>query len=609
MPSQLQLPRREASLPVLGDIEQSWQRSLQAGVSPRLQAAPLVLGEDGLHAARARCDWLKVAEAVLTPQLEVVQGQGHVLTLFDAAGRMLCSVGDPFVLEQLDDIHFIPGADWSEAAAGTNGPGTALATGRPVHVVGPEHFCAAWHPWHCAAVPLHGPSGEVLGALDVSGPTQRADPRILQLARTLGVTVEQALLARAYRRQALVLARYAELTAKYPLDALLALDVDGRVLQATGAAKARGLPARVKVPPGATGLTQAPPHAPWLEGAAVHPVHDEQLRIGACLVVREARRMLRRAGPVASAAVRYRFEDVVGPGLRATVALTRSAAVTQMPVLVLGESGVGKELLAQAIHAESPRRDGPFVAVNCAALARDLVESELFGYVGGAFSGARSEGALGRFEAAHGGTLFLDEVGELPLPAQAALLRALQEKVVTPVGSVEGRPVDVRIVSATNRKLEDAVKQGTFRLDLLHRLNVIAVEVPPLRARMGDLGPLVEHLVASIEVETGLRVQVPPAVRAALERHDWPGNVRELENVLRRLAVLGRDREVTVEDLPFAPAVKSGGADVQVQRLLEVIHSARNMAEAAARLGINRSTLYRQLERLGLRPARTVVGD
>jgi transcriptional regulator of acetoin/glycerol metabolism len=604
MPELHEAAMREPSLPVL---RESWSRSTQAGVSPRMSAAPLVLDEDGLFAARARCDWLAVAESVLSPQLEVVQGSGHVLTLFDAAGHMLVAAGDPFVLEQLDDIHFIPGADWSEASAGTNGPGTALATGNAVHVVGSEHFCAAWHPWHCAAVPLHGPAGDVIGALDVSGPTQRADPRILQLARTLGVTVEQALLARSYRRQTLVLARYAELSARYPLDVLLCLDGDGRVLQANGAARARGLPARVRLPPGATGVAVAPPMAPWLEGASVYPVQDEGARVGACLVVREAKKSLRRSAPASIAQSRYRFEDVVGSGLRATVALARSAATTHMPVLLLGESGVGKELLAQAIHAESPRRDGPFIAVNCAALARDLVESELFGYVGGAFSGARSEGALGRFEAAHGGTLFLDEVGDLPLPAQATLLRALQEKVVTPVGSVETRAVDVRVVSATNRKLEDAVKAGTFRLDLLHRLNVIAVEVPSLRHRMGDLTELVDHLASSIEAETGLKVQVPVPVRAALERHSWPGNVRELENVLRRLAVLGRDRPVTVEDLPFHVGPPQAGADAQVQRLLDVIHSARNMAEAAARLGVNRSTLYRQLERLGLKPRRTAT--
>lgn len=607
MPMRTELQSRESSLPAPKEIQESWARSAGAGVSRSLAAAPLVMGVDALSVARERSDWHGLAREVLAPQLDTVQGAGHVLTLFDTSGRMLSSDGDPFVLERLDDIHFIPGADWSEDVVGTNGPGTALATGRAVHVVGPEHFCTAWHPWHCAAVPVRGPAGDVVGVLDVSGPRDRADTRVLQLARMLGLSVEQALLARAYRRQTLVLARYAELTAKYPLEALVALDADGQVLQATGPAKARGLPARLKLPVAGGGVAAPPPQAPWLEGASVHAVHEAAgARVGACLVMRENRRTLRRAH-AAAATTRYTFGDLVGAGLRDTIALARSAATTSMPVLLLGESGVGKEVLAQAIHAASPRHDAPFVAVNCAALSRELVESELFGYVGGAFSGARADGAIGRFEAAHGGTLFLDEVGELPRSAQAALLRALQEHVVTPVGSTESRHVDVRIISATNRRLDDAVKDGSFRLDLLHRLNVIQVSVPPLRERLDDL-PALEHLGAQLASE-GLAVELPEAVRAAFDRHTWPGNVRELDNVLRRLAVIARERPPRVDDLPFKPSAPGATGNLQVQQLLDVIHSARNMAEAAARLGINRSTLYRQLERLGLKPRRTATPE
>ncbi|MCU0696369.1 MAG: sigma-54-dependent Fis family transcriptional regulator [Myxococcaceae bacterium] len=597
----------EASTPLLREVRESWSRCAEVGLSRELRAAPLVLDEEGLFTRRQRSPWLVEAEAALAPHIELVQGSGHVLTLFDTEGIMLASAGDPFVLEQLDDIHFVPGANWSEERAGTNGPGTALATRRPAHIVGPEHFCGAWHPWHCAAVPVWSPAGDLLGALDVSGPARRADSRIFALARLLGTTVEQALRTSALERQARVLSRYAELCVRAPGEALVAVDAEGVVLQATGAAKARGLPERLLVPPNVTGLQAGPPQASWLAGATVVPLVDGGRRVGACLVQREAaRRPSRRALAVTPNGTRYTFADLAGAGLREVVALARSVAPTTLPVLVTGESGVGKEVVAQAIHVDSARPDGPFVAVNCAALARDLVESELFGYVGGAFSGARSNGAPGRFEAAHGGTLFLDEVGELPPTAQAALLRALQEKVITPVGGTEARQVDVRLIAATNRDLSHAVKVGLFRLDLLHRLNVIEVKVPPLRERLGDLPVLVEHLSAVVESELGLPVRLGDAVRERLARHDWPGNVRELENVLRRLAVLGRERPVTEHDLPFDAAAPVR-LDGQVQRLLDVIHSTKNMAEAAARLGINRSTLYRQLERLGLKPGRTAT--
>jgi transcriptional regulator of acetoin/glycerol metabolism len=275
---------------VVRDIRESWERSSLAGVSPTLAAAPLVLNEDALFTAREQNDWLCLAEAVLTPQLELVQGSGHVLTLFDTRGHMLCSAGDPFVLEQLDDIHFIPGSDWSEGSAGTNGPGTALATRRAVHVVGREHFCEAWSPWHCAAVPLHDPAGDLLGALDISGPSQRADVKVLQLAKTLGLTVEQALQARQWKRRSLVLARFAELASRYAGEPMLAVDAEGLVFQATSAAQARGVPVRLKLPRGVSGLGAPPPQATWLEGATVFPVHEGSARIGAVLLARQSAR-------------------------------------------------------------------------------------------------------------------------------------------------------------------------------------------------------------------------------------------------------------------------------------------------------------------------------
>jgi transcriptional regulator of acetoin/glycerol metabolism len=576
-----------------------------------LSAAPLDLDDESLALARRRTDWLELAEQVLTPQLQLVRDSGHVLTLFDAHGRMLSSRGDPHVLEGLERIHFKPGANWSEGRAGTNGPGTALASGQAVHIVGSEHYCEAWHPWHCAAVPIRAPDTTVVGALDVSGSYLSAQPWSLHFAQLLVGCVEQALAARAARWRGLLMARFAELASRYPTDLVAVVDHQGSVIGANGQARARGCPPRLSLRQGQVERTPETPA--WLTQAQVHEVREDDVRLGACVVAGEPRLRPQRRATRAGASTRYTFEDLLGqaPTLLRALALARATAPTTMPVLVLGESGVGKEVLAQSIHASSPRRAAPFVAVNCAALSRELVESELFGYEGGAFSGARAEGQVGRFETADGGTLFLDEVGELPLPAQAALLRVLQEQEVTPVGSSTPRRVDVRVVAATNRPLEEAVAQGRFRLDLYHRLAVVPVTLPPLRERLEDLPLLVDHLTERLQAETGLALQVGPEVRAAFRAHTWPGNVRELDNALRRLAVVAQGREATLDDLPegFCPAPTAGGRgrlDEHVQRLVSVIDSAGSMAEAAARLGITRSTLYRQLERLGLKPRRTV---
>jgi transcriptional regulator of acetoin/glycerol metabolism len=520
------------------------------------------------------------------------------------------------VLERLEDIHFKPGANWSEAVAGTNGPGTALASGQAVHIIGAEHYCAAWHPWHCAAVPIHAPDASIVGALDVSGAHQSAQPWSLHFANLLAGCVEQALGARAARWRGLLMARFGEVASRYPGDLVAVVDHQGLLVCANGAARTRGCPVRVSLRHGQVVRT---PDAPlWLADAHVHEVREGEVRLGACLVAQEPRPRVSSRRPQPQRPVgttRYSFQDLLGhaPALTHAVELALVTAPTDMPVLVLGESGVGKEVLAQSIHAASGRRAGPFVAVNCAALSRELIESELFGYVGGAFSGARPEGQVGRFEAADGGTLFLDEVGELPLPAQAALLRVLQEHEVTPVGANAPRRVDVRVLAATNRPLEDAVAQGRFRLDLFHRLAVVPVTLPPLRERLEDLPLLVKHLTDRLQVEAGLSLSLAPGVLEALRAHAWPGNVRELDNVLRRLAVVSAGRVATVEDLPEGLRAKGASAsrlDEHMQRLVAVIDSAANMSEAAARLGITRSTLYRQLERLGLKPRRTVArGD
>jgi transcriptional regulator of acetoin/glycerol metabolism len=568
-----------------------------------LTAVPLAFTHDALHSLREGLDWLPVAEQVLAPHAALVRESGHVLTLFDLEGHMVSSAGDPHTLARLEDIHFMPGASWAEDVAGTNGPGTALATRAPVHVVGAEHYCEAWHAWHCAAVPLTGPGGELLGALDLSGARLKATPWALQTAQLLAGLVEQGLAARESARQVAVLGRYAELMARYPSEALFAVDARGVVLAANAAARARGAPARLPVH-GCRTLGPTP-GAAWLHDATVFPVGS---RDGAVVL---ARLEVTRPSARRPASTRYTFDDLIGraPALVKAIAGAKAASTTRLPVLVRGESGVGKEVLAQAIHAASDRHAGPFVAVNCAALSAELVESELFGYAEGAFSGARAGGQRGKFEHADGGTIFLDEVGELPLAAQATLLRVLQEGELAVVGAALPRRVDVRVVAATNAPLDEAVREGRFRLDLFHRLDVLAVTLPPLRDRVGDLPMLVEHLRARVERDAGFPLLLGEGVLEALAAHAWPGNVRELENVLRRVAVQAQGATVEVGHLPFDRSTQaaSPGREPHAAHLMAVVQRSKNMTEAAASLGVTRSTLYRQLERLNLRPGRTVV--
>ena len=339
------------------------------------------------------------------------------------------------------------------------------------------------------------------------------------------------------------------------------------------------------------------------------PMNVEEIRAA----VRRA--LARRPDAAAAAGAVEPAAGMVGrtPAMVEVYTTIARVAPAMSTVLVLGESGTGKELAARAIHRHSPRRDGPFVAVDCTALTETLLESELFGHVRGAFTGAVTD-APGLFLEAHGGTIFLDEIGDIGLPLQAKLLRVLQERQVRPVGGTQWRAVDVRVVAATNRDLAAAVTAGQFREDLYYRLNVVALHLPPLRERRDDIPLLVEHLVQRAAAQCGKPVAgVSAAALATLCAYDWPGNVRELAHALERSVALARDSVLDVEDLPavIRGARSQPAADLAadlptleqlkhryIQHVVE-LHGG-NVSRAAAVLGIERRSLYRMLRRYGI---------
>ncbi|QRK09654.1 sigma-54-dependent Fis family transcriptional regulator [Archangium violaceum] len=323
----------------------------------------------------------------------------------------------------------------------------------------------------------------------------------------------------------------------------------------------------------------------------------------------EVRRLRRALGEVSADG------GVVGesPALRRVYELIDRMADSDASVLIMGESGTGKEVAARALHARSRRHDGPFVAINCAAMPEQLLESELFGHARGAFTDARTA-RTGLFVKANGGTLFLDEVGEMPLTLQPKLLRALQERTVRPVGGDTEVPFDARIVAATNRDLELAVEEGRFREDLYYRLNVIGLELPPLRARGNDVLLLAQRFLEHFASRGGKRVVgLSPAAAQRLLAYTWPGNVRELQNCIERAVALTSYEQLTVEDLPErirdyrAPSSTAQGNDVSelvsleemerryIQRVLETVGGSRTLASRI--LGVDRKTLYRKLGR------------
>lgn len=315
---------------------------------------------------------------------------------------------------------------------------------------------------------------------------------------------------------------------------------------------------------------------------------------------------------------KYSFQSMIGESgpFNEAIRIARKAAKSDMSVLLTGETGTGKEVFANAIHYASERKNRPIIRINCAAIPAELMESELFGYAEGSFTGAVKGGKKGKFELANGGTVFLDEIGDMPLTMQAKLLRVLQEKELEKVGSSETIPVDVRIISATNHNLEDMVRNGTFREDLYYRLNVIRVEIPPLRERFDDIGLFVEAFLADLNEKYETEVTISPDALKVLKQYKWPGNIRELKNVVDRSYSLVDDSIIDISHLPKSilvknrlPVLMKTGKnlpdlvdDFEKEILISYLEkNSYNCVKTAEELGIHRATLYNKLEKLKIR--------
>ena len=345
------------------------------------------------------------------------------------------------------------------------------------------------------------------------------------------------------------------------------------------------------------------------------------------LILRTVAEVSRLISKISGNQAKVRFQDIIGKSdsMRQLIAFAQKIAATDGTVIIEGESGTGKELFAQSIHNGSPRKGGPFVAINCGSIPRDLIESELFGYADGAFTGARKGGKPGKFELANNGTIFLDEIGDMPLEQQISLLRVIQERAVQRIGGEKVIPVDVRIICATNKDLYQEIISGGFRQELYYRLNVINLEIPALRLRKEDIPVLFDHFLKKLN-HSNTVIRVEDGVYKALRQYDWPGNVRELQNITERTFFMCRGDVIAVEDLPnhiqgrtsylFSPgqeampgppqttladqrkADKRRGEEEERQRIQALLREYdNNVTRAAAAMGISRTAFYRKLKK------------
>ena len=604
---------------VRGLVLNSWQRSLGGGVDPGIMVAPITAQERELITLRERNRELMDSAVEIMRQAFFLNELQSVLFLTDPNGVALDVIGDKRTLSYADTINLVPGSAWSEVVSGSNAVGTALTNQGAVQVHGEEHFCQGFKTWTCTASVVRDPyDGHILGAIDLSGLRNIYDRFHLPLVVSWASHIESRIALRSRE----MWSKLEETMANrgWQSDTTLLFDASGRLVNrdrgATDVLARHGLaPAGTRtfrVDLAAFGQTAGTPaEAPeWLRPEWIEVVRERGEMIGFSVSLPSPGGGVARGRPHLRQKPADPFTRIIGGSalLADVVDKARRVAPAPIPVLLLGETGVGKELFAQALHEAGPNPKGPFVAINCAAFSRELLAGELFGHVEGAFTGARRGGMIGKIEAADGGTLFLDEIGEMQIDMQPMLLRVLQERQVHRIGEVKPRKVNFRLIAATNRDLAADAKAGRFRQDLYFRMANVTIEVPPLRDRVEDIATLAQHYLAKTLAEYSLPTRrLHPDLLAHLETLPWPGNVRELGARIEAMCFMARGEIIGLDDfepglsrrVASAPPPRPEMREDNERRAMRaaIDRCDGNLTAAARVLGIAKSTLYLRLKK------------
>ena len=629
-------------------ITQSWIRCLdEYRLDPGTCAEPEIVPPGELRERQERlADVQAVAKIEMANLYQQLAGSGYAIMLTDREGVLLNYFGDPAFTHAASKTGLMPGAVWSERAQGTNGMGTCLFERRPVTVHQDEHYLSRNTGLSCAAAPIFDHEGELVGVLDASGESRLAQQHTLALVSMSVQMIENRVFLHRFRHDFILRFHNRPEFVGTLSEGAIALSVTGKVLAATRCALFQlGCTDRTEI----VGRDITELFNITFSGLidstvrkAFHPVPIFEIRNGARFFAvvyqplsTSGARQPAQAGllrgvtakesagsPPGSALDQLQFGD---PVMAANVEKAKRVLERNVAIMLLGETGTGKEMFARAIHASGSRADRPFVAINCASIPESLIESELFGYRSGAFTGASKDGQRGKLLQANSGTLFLDEIGDMPVALQARLLRVLEEREVQPLGSESPVKLDIRLISATHCDLEKKIGLGEFREDLYYRLQGVALTLPPLRER-ADRGALIRRLAAE-ESDEGSPVELDAPLLALLEQQRWPGNVRQLRHLLRSMIALRETDRLTVHDLPpeyrkstgdvaLAPAPEvEAEPDSPAETSLNTLESAErralllelqrhdwNLSGVARQLGISRNTLYRKLQRLSIKP-------
>ena len=583
-------------------ISESWFLCRQEGVNPYDGKGETILTKENFQQRKnENRKLLHAALPILKSLLPFFEHTKSLFLLVDPEGYVLFMDGHEMAMNKAKSINFIEGVRWTEEEVGTNAIGTALRIKEPIHIIGPEHYAVASHSWGCSSSPIWNENAQLAGILNISYPVGFGiNEQLLPSVIAAAYAIEQRLVADARSRE-LQLLQHASLVQSADEWMIICND-QGKIVWLTERMR--------KLLPQWHQLTISDVKAEGFSFLGEQPLYSFQQKedmIGYKIYLKNVRKQTPCMRP------KFIYEGVKGTSeaFRNTLLQAEKASRSDVTVHLSGETGTGKEILARAIHLNSSRKNGPFIAVNCGAIPKDLLASELFGYVQGAFTGAKRNGHKGKFEQANGGTLFLDEIGEISQEMQVALLRVLEEREVVPLGGLKPVPVDIRIITASHRDLDDLVEKGRLREDLYYRIFVYPIEVPPLKKRAKDI----TYLIKDYCIKNNWNVHFSKDAAEYLQSFPWPGNIRQLLHFLERLHVESGASQPTLELITsmLNPAKTSQQLDNRtIEKLTyrEQIEKSKmadallatdgNVMRAAEMINMPRSTFYRKLKKFDL---------
>lgn len=609
------------------NIYQSWQRSFNRGIYVDDLVDDSLLQTDELSDVLEQNNTvIKLATPELNKLYQLINGAGNMVLLADKNGVILDHLGDANFVDRASRILLTKGAKWGESDKGTNAIGTAIKENKAITIHGGEHYLNAHSFLTCSSVPIHDPYGDILGVLDITGDYRGGNPHTLALINMSVEHIENEMFNHHFHQDVIVELYSAHSQANWFEKNIMVFDFTGNLIAANKCAMNEFNLSKLSLnhklfedifDQKINGLID---HI-MLSSAQAYPLtqHD-----GSAFYAKAKSSYARLRGfsnktkpsPIKqpkdnNIKDRISFKHInLGDAQMANgIKKIKKVMAHDIPILLQGETGTGKGWLAKAIHHESPRSNKPFIAINCASLPKDLIETELFGYVGGAFTGAKAQGHTGKLLAADGGYLFLDEIGDMPLEMQTRLLHALEEKQITPIGSTQNISIDINIISASNVDLRQAVKDKTFRRDLYYRLNGLTIKLPRLSERE-DFKALVTAILQREIPQSNIGLSAD--VWLLFEQDIWQGNIRQLYHILKVAALICDNNLIELHDLPDDFLTNNDQTEPQIDKLLNLEDGEKivisnmlkacnnNLSKTAKKLNISRNTLYSKMRQYSL---------